>query len=54
MLSGTKALIDVTVPVTVSGNAVSVIGDSSSDGAAAIAALLLMMGGALTARRRTA
>ena len=28
--SGTQALIDVSVPVTVGGNAISVIGDSSS------------------------
>ena len=32
--SGTQALVDVAVPVTVGGNAISVIGDSSSEGAA--------------------
>ncbi|MDQ0893695.1 chaplin family protein [Agromyces ramosus] len=36
--SGTQALVDVAVPVTVSGNAVSVIGDSSSEDATTVVA----------------
>src|SRR5690606_1709992 len=35
--SGTQALVTVTVPVTVSGNAISVVGDSSSSDAATAA-----------------
>ncbi|HEY6799951.1 MAG TPA: chaplin family protein, partial [Agromyces sp.] len=38
IVSGTQALIDVVVPVTVSGNAISVIGDSSSSGAETVPA----------------
>lgn len=33
LLSGTQALVDVDLPVTVSGNAISVLGDSHSEGA---------------------
>ncbi|GAA2034761.1 hypothetical protein GCM10009819_18890 [Agromyces tropicus] len=36
ILGGTQALIDVDAPVTVSGNAVSVIGDSTSEGATTV------------------
>ncbi|HWR86489.1 MAG TPA: hypothetical protein VN200_10885, partial [Rhodoglobus sp.] len=35
VLGGTQAVIDAVVPVTVSGNAISVIGDSSSEGSMA-------------------
>ncbi|MDZ8275378.1 hypothetical protein R2Q81_05350 [Microbacterium aquimaris] len=33
LLSGTQALVDVDAPITVSGNAISVLGDSHSEGA---------------------
>ncbi|WP_395245369.1 chaplin family protein [Agromyces sp. MMS24-K17] len=32
--SGTQALVDVSVPITIGGNAISVLGDATSDGAA--------------------
>ncbi|WP_235481140.1 chaplin family protein, partial [Agromyces sp. Leaf222] len=34
ILSGTQAIVSIAVPVTVSGNGISVLGDSSSTGAA--------------------
>ena len=37
LLSGSQAVIDVTLPVTVSGTSLSVIGDSHSDGSTAAA-----------------
>ena len=37
LLSGTQALLDVNLPVTISGTSLSVIGDSSSQNAAATA-----------------